>query len=65
MPYYKSMLESKNKVFQNIVKSLDQSEGIDSSEFKTKMLDLNERFADVAQKAVAWEQVGCQCSSSL
>lgn len=57
MLYYKSMLESKNKVFQNICKSLDQNEGIDSSDFKNKMVALNQRFADVAQRAVMWEQV--------
>lgn len=57
MLYYKTMLESKNKVFQNIIKSLEQKEGIDTNDFKNNMLSLNERFADVAQRAVAWEQV--------
>ncbi|XP_063222936.1 muscle-specific protein 300 kDa isoform X4 [Bacillus rossius redtenbacheri] len=53
--YYKSMLESKNKVFQSIVKSVDHSEGIDTEEFQQRMLQLNERFARVTQQAQQWE----------
>ncbi|KAJ8895762.1 hypothetical protein PR048_001100 [Dryococelus australis] len=49
--YYKSMMESKNKVFQSIVKSVDHSEGIDTEEFRHCMLQLNERFARVTQQA--------------
>lgn len=51
------MLESKNKVFQSIIKSLSNSEGIDTSEFKSKMNQLNERFASVTQYSQQWEQV--------
>lgn len=49
--YYKSMLESKNKVFQNIIKSVDQDKSIDTSESVQTMRELNERFARVTQQA--------------
>nr|CAD7429519.1 unnamed protein product [Timema monikensis] len=49
--YYKSMLESKNKVFQSIVKSVDHSEGIDTDEFRQRMTHLNERFVRATQQA--------------
>jgi hypothetical protein len=52
------MLESKNKVFQSIVKSVDHSEGIDTGDFKFRMAQLNERFIRVAQLAQQWELVG-------
>ena len=54
--YYKSMLESKNKVFQSIVKSVD-NEGIDTGDFRLKMVHLNERFVRVTQLAQQWELV--------
>ncbi|GFG37468.1 hypothetical protein Cfor_07190, partial [Coptotermes formosanus] len=54
-PYYKSMLESKNKVFQSIVKSVDSNEGIDTGDFRLKMAKLNERFVRVTQLAQQWE----------
>jgi nesprin-1 len=56
-PYYKSMLESKNKVFQSIVKSVDSNEGIDTGDFRLKMAKLNERFVRVTQLAQQWELV--------
>lgn len=49
--YYKSMLESKNKVFQNIIKSVDQDKSIDTSESIQTMKQLNDRFARVTQHA--------------
>jgi hypothetical protein len=52
------MLESKNKVFQSIVKSVDHSEGIDTGDFRLKMAQLNERFIRVTQLAQQWELVG-------
>lgn len=55
--YYKSMLESKNKVHQSIIKSLHNTEGIDTSAFKNKMAQLNQRFQDVVQVSQTWEQV--------
>lgn len=51
------MLESKNKVFQSIVKSVDHSEGIDTGDFRLRMAQLNERFARVTQLAQQWELV--------
>ncbi|XP_075225316.1 muscle-specific protein 300 kDa isoform X2 [Lycorma delicatula] len=54
--FYKSMLESKNKIFQNIIKSVDHSEGIDTEEFLNKMAALNDRFSAVAHQANIWEQ---------
>ncbi|XP_039285327.1 nesprin-1-like [Nilaparvata lugens] len=56
MLYYKSMLESKNKIFQSIIKSVDHSEGIDTEEFLSKMASLNDRFARVAHQANIAEQ---------
>jgi len=55
--YYKSMLESKNKVFQSIVKSVDSNEGIDTGDFRLRMVQLNERFVRVTQLAQQWELV--------
>lgn len=55
--YYKSMLESKNKVFQSIVKSVDNNEGIDTGDFRLRMTQLNERFVRVTQLAQQWELV--------
>lgn len=52
------MLESKNKVFQSIVKSVDHSEGIDTGDFRLRMAQLNERFIRVNQLAQQWELVG-------
>ncbi|XP_059468655.1 muscle-specific protein 300 kDa isoform X2 [Neocloeon triangulifer] len=54
--YYKSMLESKNKVHQSIIKSLHNTEGIDTSAFKSKMSQLNQRFTEVVQLSQSWEQ---------
>ncbi|XP_068085330.1 muscle-specific protein 300 kDa [Anabrus simplex] len=54
--YYKSMLESKNKVFQSIVKSVDHAEGIDTSDCSRKMAVLNDRFTRTTQLAQQWEQ---------
>lgn len=54
--YYKSMLESKNKVLKNIVKSVDQSGNVDVADTNQKMDQLNDRFAYVAQNAQVWEQ---------
>jgi len=51
------MLESKNKVFQSIVKSVDSNEGIDTGDFRLRMAQLNERFVRVTQLAQQWELV--------
>ncbi|CAH1375053.1 unnamed protein product, partial [Tenebrio molitor] len=42
--YYKSMLDSKNKVLANIVKSVDQSDNVDVAKMTASMEQLNDRF---------------------
>lgn len=54
--YYKSMLDSKNKVFKNIIKSVDQAGNIDTNEANLKMQQMNDRFSYVSQNAQLWEQ---------
>lgn len=54
--YYKSMLDSKNKVFNNIIKSVASNTEIDTTAEHQKMKELNERFAYVSQNAQTWEQ---------
>lgn len=54
--YYRSMLDSKNKVLRNIVKSVDQSGNVDVAETNDKMEQLNDRFAYVTQNSQLWEQ---------
>ncbi|CAG9785832.1 unnamed protein product [Diatraea saccharalis] len=53
--YYRSMLESKNKVFQNIVKSADADRSADVTDQVRLMRDLNERFAYVSSEATRRE----------
>lgn len=53
--YYKSMLESKNKVFQSLIKSVAFDKTIDTSEQVERMKQLNERFAYVVQNSQQWE----------
>lgn len=52
--YYSSMLESKNKILRNIIKSVDQS-NIDVAEITARMDQLNDRFNYVTQNASVWE----------
>lgn len=54
--YYRTMLDSKNKVLRNIVKSVDQSGNVDVAETSRKMDQINDRFAYVAQSSSVWEQ---------
>lgn len=54
--YYKSMLESKNKVLKNIIQSINQTGNIDMNEINSKMQELNDRFSYVIQSAQLWEQ---------
>nr|XP_022915902.1 nesprin-1 isoform X7 [Onthophagus taurus] len=54
--YYKSMLESKNKVLRNIIKAVDQTSNVDVEKINSKMEQLNDRFAYVTQNAQLWEQ---------
>lgn len=54
--YYKSMLESKNKVLKNIIQSVNQAGNVDMHEANYKMQEINDRFAYVVQSAQMWEQ---------
>ncbi|KAJ8930094.1 hypothetical protein NQ314_017138, partial [Rhamnusium bicolor] len=54
--YYRSMLDSKNKVMNNIIKSVDQSSNPDVANMTAKMEQLNDRFDYVSQNAQLWEQ---------
>uniref|UniRef100_A0A182SV94 Calponin-homology (CH) domain-containing protein n=1 Tax=Anopheles maculatus TaxID=74869 RepID=A0A182SV94_9DIPT len=53
--YYKSMLESKNNVFQNLLKLTDTDSSVDMSEAASKMKQLNDRFSYVINNANDWE----------
>ncbi|XP_033150837.1 nesprin-1 [Drosophila busckii] len=54
--YYRSMLESKNKVFQNLLKAVASDDKIDTTPAAQQMQQLNERFNYVIQNAQQWEQ---------
>nr|XP_016945201.1 nesprin-1 isoform X29 [Drosophila suzukii] len=54
--YYRSMLESKNKVFQNLLKAVSADDKIDTASASQQMQQLNERFNYVIQNAQQWEQ---------
>ncbi|XP_065079035.1 muscle-specific protein 300 kDa-like [Ochlerotatus camptorhynchus] len=53
--YYKSMLESKNNVFQNLLKLTNVDKSININDTSGKMKQLNERFAYVINNANDWE----------
>lgn len=62
--YYKSMLESKNIVLQNLLRAADVEKNIDTATAQDKMASINERFNYVVANAVQWERklheiVGC------
>jgi nesprin-1 len=54
--YYKSMLESKNIVLQNLLHACDIEKNINTIEAKEKMETINERFNYVVSNAVQWER---------
>ncbi|EZA53954.1 Nesprin-1 [Ooceraea biroi] len=54
--YYKSMLESKNKVFASIVKAVDSRADVETAEGGATLRELNDRFVRVSQAAQVWEQ---------
>lgn len=54
--YFKSMLDSKNKVLNNIIKSVDQVDNSDVAHMTARMEQLNDRFDYVSQNAQLWEQ---------
>ncbi|XP_029680499.1 nesprin-1 isoform X2 [Formica exsecta] len=56
MLYYKSMLESKNKVFASIAKTVGTYADAETAEGKATLKELNDRFVKVSQAAQVWEQ---------
>ncbi|XP_066158002.1 muscle-specific protein 300 kDa isoform X10 [Euwallacea fornicatus] len=54
--YYKSMLESKNKMLTNIVKLVDNANNPDVIKMVDDLDQINERFTYVTQNAQLWEQ---------
>lgn len=54
--YYRSMLESKNKVFQNLLRNVTADENVDPTQSQHNMQQLNDRFNYVIQNAQQWEQ---------
>ncbi|XP_062549338.1 muscle-specific protein 300 kDa isoform X2 [Armigeres subalbatus] len=53
--YYKSMLESKNNVFHNLLKLTNADNSVNMNDLSNKMKQLNERFAYVINNANDWE----------
>lgn len=51
------MLDSKNKQFQTIVKSIDSEEKLEPGDFIQKMADLNSRFDRISSGAQDWQGV--------
>lgn len=54
--YYKSMLESKNIVLQNLLRAADIENNMDTATAQEKMRTINERFNYVVSNAVQWER---------
>ncbi|KAK6636175.1 hypothetical protein RUM43_009828 [Polyplax serrata] len=54
--YYRSMLDSKNKVYQNIVKNIDVGGGLVPSEMAANMKEINEKFESTTDLAAHWDQ---------
>lgn len=53
--YYKSMLESKNNVLQNLLKLVSDDQTVDTQDLIHRMNQLNDRFNYVTQNAQKWE----------
>lgn len=65
MSYYQSMLSSKNKIFQSIIKSIQPEKDQGSNaEFVQKMADLNAKFSRIIQECHQWDMV-CIIFSNL
>lgn len=54
--YYKSMLDSKNKIMNNIMKAVDNANNPGVIQMSEDMERLNSRFEYVSQNAQEWEQ---------
>lgn len=58
MSYYQSMLSSKNKIFQSIIKSIQPEKDQGSNaEFVQTMADLNAKFSRITQECHQWDIV--------
>lgn len=58
MSYYQSMLSSKNKIFQSIIKSIQPEKDQGSNaEFVQTMADLNAKFSRITQECQQWDMV--------
>lgn len=58
MSYYQSMLSSKNKIFQSIIKSIQpENDQGSNSEFVETMADLNAKFSRITQECQQWDIV--------
>lgn len=58
MSYYQSMLSSKNKIFQSIIKSIQpENDQGSNAEFVQTMADLNAKFSRITQECQQWDIV--------
>lgn len=58
MSYYQSMLSSKNKIFQSIIKSIQpENDQGSNAEFVQTMADLNAKFSRITQECQQWDNV--------
>lgn len=55
-PYYRSMIESKNNVLQNVLKINTTQNVLDVSDTQQKMSQINDRFNYVIQNSQQWEE---------
>ncbi|XP_022255070.1 nesprin-1-like [Limulus polyphemus] len=55
-PYYKSVFESKNKLYQNLLKEASGAPEINVAGIKHTMTDLNDRFEQCISLSEQWEQ---------
>lgn len=54
--YYRSMLESKNNVFHNLVRSAASDRTVDTAPINQKIKQLNDRFNYVTNQSEDWEK---------
>lgn len=54
--YYRSMLDSKNNVYQNLLKSVANDKLLNTANLQQKMSQLNDRFNYVTKNADQWDQ---------
>lgn len=54
--YYRSMVDSKNKVFQNLLNTTGPEKTLNTSQLQQNMKQMNDRFNYVVQNAEQWDQ---------